>query len=330
MRISVALCTYNGEQFLAEQLASIAKQELLPDELVICDDGSIDATVQIAEAFAETAPFVTRIFHNPVNLGYSRNFLQAIHLCSGEVIALADQDDLWYPQKLARLAEIFQSDPSAGGVFSNGHLMESASTISERTLWDSFRFGAGEQARFRSGDILDVLLRRNVVTGMAFAFRGSLKHLLTPLPDSWIHDGWLAFMIALRSRLIAHPEPLVGYRVHGGQQVGAPISFRSKLRWIGQHGPSAYLRQAHAHNLDEYQRTARQWDDLAAYLQREGLAENRRVLARVEAKAAHAHRGARLLSYPRTRRWWTVLRHLDSYRQFSPTGLRAVPRDLLV
>ncbi len=330
MRLSVAMCTYNGEKFLGEQLASFAAQERLPDELVICDDGSTDATVQIAEAFAKEAPFLTRVYRNPANLGYTRNFIQAVEFCSGEVIALSDQDDLWYPQKLARLVEVFQSDPTVGGVFSNGHLMDDASNILNRTLWDSFRFGPDDQARLRSGGAVDVLLRRNVITGMAFAFRGSLKHLLTPVPDSWIHDGWLAFMIALRSGLVALPEPLVAYRVHDGQQVGAPVSSRSKLQWIRKHSLSAYLGQVHDRNLDEYNRTALLWDDLAAYLHREGLAEDGETRAKVEAKAAYAHRGARLLSMNRWRRWTVVLRHLEGYRRFSPTGLRAIPRDLLV
>ena len=330
MRFSVAMCTYNGEKFLGEQLASLVAQERLPDELVICDDGSTDATVRIVEAFGKTAPFVTRLYRNPVNLGYSRNFVQAVQLCSGDVIALSDQDDIWYRQKLARLSAVFEDDSTVGGAFSNGDLIDTTSKPLGRTLWQSFRFGPEDQARLRSGEVADVLLRRNVVTGMAFALRSSLRELLDPMPGTWIHDGWLSFMIALRSRLVALPEPLVAYRVHGEQQVGAPLSSRAKLAWIREHGASAYLRQVRDRNMDEYQRTATQWDDLAEYLRREGREDDREVLAKVEAKAAFAHQGARVLALSRRRRWTAVFREVEAYRRFSPTGLRAVPRDLFV
>ena len=330
MRLSVAMCTYNGERYLEQQLESLATQVMLPDELVICDDGSSDRTVAIAEAFAQRAPFPTRICRNSVNLGYSRNFVQAVQFCSGEIIALSDQDDIWYPPKLARLAGVLRSNSTVGGVFSDGELIDANSAPLGRTLWESFRFGPDDQARLRSGRAIDVLLRRNVVTGMAFAFRGSLKQLLEPMPGSWIHDGWLAFMIALRSTLVACPEPLVGYRVHGNQQIGPPPSARGKLGWIQENGLSAYMQQVHARNLDEYQRTAAQFDDLATYLRQEGSSSGLEIVAKIEAKAAHALRGAAMLSLTPQQRWKTILRNWESYRCFSPTGLRALPRDLVI
>ena len=66
---SVALCVYNGERFLSQQLESLAAQTVLPDELVICDDASSDGSMRIVENFAKNAPFVVRIFKNPKNLG---------------------------------------------------------------------------------------------------------------------------------------------------------------------------------------------------------------------------------------------------------------------
>jgi len=96
---SVALCTYNGERFLSQQLASLAAQTVLPDELVVCDDASTDASMRVVEDFAKNAPFSVRIFRNPNNLGYVKNFEQAIGLCSKEIIFLCDQDDDWEKKK---------------------------------------------------------------------------------------------------------------------------------------------------------------------------------------------------------------------------------------
>ncbi len=111
-RISVAICTYNGEKYLSEQLASIAAQTRLPDEMVVCDDCSSDATPDLVEEFARSAPFPVRFFRNPINLRSTKNFEHAIALCDGDFIALCDQDDIWLPEKLARQLAILESDPS--------------------------------------------------------------------------------------------------------------------------------------------------------------------------------------------------------------------------
>lgn len=108
--ISVAMATYNGERFLQEQLDSLGRQTLLPCELVACDDGSTDGTLDILRAFAVTAPFPVRIFVNDMRLGYCDNFLRAVELCEGELIAFCDQDDLWLPEKLAACTDSFETE----------------------------------------------------------------------------------------------------------------------------------------------------------------------------------------------------------------------------
>src|SRR5690242_1846918 len=100
LRISVAMCTFNGARFLPEQLESITAQTRLPDELVICDDRSADESLEIIRAFLDRPPFTVRLEINERNLGSTKNFEKAIGLCQGEIIALADQDDVWFPQKL--------------------------------------------------------------------------------------------------------------------------------------------------------------------------------------------------------------------------------------
>ena len=102
-KISIAMATYNGEMFIRQQLDSFSRQTLLPSELIVCDDGSTDATVSIVSDFARSAPFPVKIFNNPARLGYTANFLQAARMCEGDLIAFSDQDDEWFPQKLDRV-----------------------------------------------------------------------------------------------------------------------------------------------------------------------------------------------------------------------------------
>src|SRR5262249_18454629 len=101
-RLSVALCTYHGASYVDAQVASLTRQTRLPDELIVCDDLSTDDTVSILERFARAAPFPVRIHVNEQTLRSTKNFEQAISLCSGDVIFLCDQDDVWEPEKLAR------------------------------------------------------------------------------------------------------------------------------------------------------------------------------------------------------------------------------------
>jgi glycosyltransferase involved in cell wall biosynthesis len=107
-QISVAMGTYNGEEHIIEQLDSLAKQTVLPCELVVCDDCSKDKTVNILRYFAASAPFQVRIYVNESNLGFSDNFLKAASLCKGDWIAFCDQDDVWLPIKLARACEMIE------------------------------------------------------------------------------------------------------------------------------------------------------------------------------------------------------------------------------
>jgi hypothetical protein len=111
MKISIALASYNGSKFIGAQLDSFAAQSLRPDEVVICDDGSADDTEGVVRGFAETAPFPVHFHANPERLGYTRNFERAISLCTGDIIFLSDQDDVWFEDKLAAVSARFEAEP---------------------------------------------------------------------------------------------------------------------------------------------------------------------------------------------------------------------------
>ena len=138
------------------------------------------------------------------------------------------------------------------------------------------------------------------MTGMAFAFRSSAKSALAALPGSWIHDGWLALLLAMRSKLFACPERLVAYRIHSSQSVGTPSSGSAKLGALRRGGLAAYAADVHKRNLDEYQRTAVQFDDLYAFLAK-GDTEST-LLQKVAAKAEHARHSAHVLALGRRHR----------------------------
>lgn len=314
MRISVAMCTYNGVKYLEQQLESIAAQTHRPHELVICDDRSSDGTATLVEAFAAKAPFRVRLIRNEQNLGSTKNFEKAIRLCQGELIALCDQDDIWRPEKLAVQWAQLSADPEAGGVFTDGYLIDDSGARLGPRLWAEVHYFPRDAA----GRVEDpVLLRHNVVTGATLMFRTELRTLLLPIEASWIHDGWIAWLLLLYSSLKYISQPLIEYRIHSAQQVGLARNT----------SPLARLLRARKAGSEPQLLLGRQFEALREHwTQNPGEHYEERLKAFTE-KVRHSQlRGN--LSGSRMRRIVPILRNYRGYRQYS-LGLITMAKDLL-
>ena len=200
-------------------------------KLVVCDDRSTDESVEILRNFARHAPFTVRLEINDENLGSTKNFEKAIRLCQGEIIALADQDDVWRPQKLSCLASVLESNEHVAAVFSDAELIDQDSRPLAKTLWSSYLFNSREQKKFEGGQGLKVLLKHATVTGATMAFRSKFRALTLPIPSNQVHDHWIALLIASISQLAPIKTPLMRYRRHQAQQIG-PGSNESLWRMI--------------------------------------------------------------------------------------------------
>ena len=224
MRISVAMCTYNGAEFLPAQLTSIAEQTRVPDEIVVCDDASTDDTRRLLESFAGTSSIPVSLYFSDRNAGSLKNFERAIGLCTGDVIVLSDQDDVWRADKLQLLENALRDHPKAGLVFSDAELVDKNLNSLGRRMWDQVGFDAHKQKLIRTGKSLDVLITGWTVTGATMAFRSEYVKLVLPTPSNiaMIHDGWIALTVASVADVIFIEEPLIKYRQHERQQVGAP------------------------------------------------------------------------------------------------------------
>lgn len=217
------MATYNGDFNLGDQLRSIARQSRPPDEVVVCDDGSTDGTWDTVRAWAETAPFAVRIERNAERLGATRNFARAIGLCTGDLIFTADQDDVWLPNKVEREADLLERAPDVGLVFTDAEVVDSELRPLGYRMWRTVRFRGREQGEVRGGRAINVLLRRNVVTGATMAFRARYRDLLLPIPANplHVHDEWIAFLIAATGSIDFIARPTILYRQHGANALGA-------------------------------------------------------------------------------------------------------------
>lgn len=214
-RISIAMATYNGENFIREQLDSLARQTLLPTEIVITDDGSTDSTLEIIDHFCRTAPFPVHTFRNPSRLGYANNFFKAASLCTGDIIAFCDQDDIWLESKLAVCSPFF-ADPSIALVAHSAWVMLSSgerphrrpdysrTRILQPASSDPFEFPFG----------FAMLIRKDLL---------QVAHLPDRPPKISGHDQWLWVLATSIARVATLAEPLVLYRQHQGNVFGAGL-----------------------------------------------------------------------------------------------------------
>ncbi|HZN12916.1 MAG TPA: glycosyltransferase [Acidimicrobiales bacterium] len=220
-RITVAMATYNGERFVGAQLQSIIDQHRPPDEIVISDDGSEDDTVAVVRATADRAGVDVRVLQEGTRLGVTGNFERAIAAATGDVIALADQDDVWRADKLARV-EAAMADGHAAAVFSDAELIDEASAPSGERLLAQMPFGPTDRRRVAHGETFESLVRGNFVTGATLAFRADLRAVLLPMSLDGFHDVWIALLTSAIGDVPLLDDPLIGYRVHGGNVQGVP------------------------------------------------------------------------------------------------------------
>ena len=318
-RVSVALCTFNGGRFLAEQLRSIAAQTRPVDEVVACDDGSADDTVSILRA----SPLSVRLVRNPRRLGVTKNFEQALSLCVGDVLLPCDQDDVWHPAKVAALLDKLSAAARPALAFSNAEVVCDDLFPAGYRLWDSVWFDAAEQARVRRGDAVPVLLRHAIAAGATLAFRAEYLPLVLPIPD-WphAHDIWVTLLLACVGRIEPVDVDLIRYRLHAGNAVG--------LRRHGLIGQARMARHQVRTNTFAFLADLcdAAHDRLLAHRDRWPVSDD--VLALLRDKAGHS-RSRHALPRPWLRRLGVVGREVrrGNYGKYS-YGFKSVLQDLFL
>lgn len=236
--ISVALCTYNGASFIAEQIRSICEQSLPPSSIIVSDDASSDRCVEVAQAALDAClrerPGLSiefRVLRNTTSLRVTKNFERAVRACSGDLIALCDQDDVWHPDRLARMASAFVERPDLLLLHTNARLVDGDRRDLGHSLFHALEASPAELAKIHSGNAFDVYLRRNLVTGATTMFRRGLLEAALPFPKEWVHDEWLGIVASAIGRVDVLEDELIEYRQHANNQIGASRdTFLAKVR----------------------------------------------------------------------------------------------------
>ena len=218
--ISAAVCTCNGERYIAQQLESILGQVRAVDEIIICDDRSEDTTLEIAARVLEKSGIAHRIIQNPVRLGVTRNFEKCTGLCSGDVIFTSDQDDLWDPHKTEKLLCCFAEDPACVLAFSDANIIDGNGDPILESLHKKDGF---MQTGHSFDNFQDDILRLNfTVYGCTMAFKREFISRIMPFYCSEAnHDAWIMCCAGLYGTVRYLAEPLISYRIHGLNCVGS-------------------------------------------------------------------------------------------------------------
>ncbi len=220
--LSVALCTFNGVKYLRQQLKSIFNQTRLPDEIFICDDASTDLTVDVAKALVSESQCPIKITENKSQLGVIANYAKVISMCSGDYVALCDQDDIWLPEKLAISLEKIKQAEKLYGTNIPLLVYSDLSVIDEVGEVIAPSFMKLRRLRPEPAELLKTLLAQNYVTGCTCLINRFLIEAALPIPESAVmHDWWLSLVAAATGKIIYIPAPTVQYRKHGNNVIGA-------------------------------------------------------------------------------------------------------------
>jgi glycosyltransferase involved in cell wall biosynthesis len=211
--ISIAMATYNGARFIREQLDSLAAQTVLPLELIVTDDGSSDDTLAIIEEFAKTAPFQVQIVRNETRLGFRTNFMKCATLCTGDLIAFCDQDDIWFEQKLERQLSHF-ADPMVFLSCHNAKLIDQQGRDVGRSLHQfpsSLPFSYCSASPFAYCHGFTQVFRRQLLSFFCL-WDSSIEHYM--ITERMAHDRWYFFLALVIGFVKYDPESLALYRQH--------------------------------------------------------------------------------------------------------------------
>ncbi len=223
--ISIALCTFNGAKFLKEQLDSLIFQSYLNLEIVIVDDCSTDNTVNILRSYELRFNNIS-VYINESNIGINKSFSKAIGLCHGEFIAISDQDDIWFPNKLETALEFIDNDTMM--IYSNSLLIDEAANNLNRLMFGKKKLYSGDDPRSLS--------LYNKIAGHTMMFRAELREKILPIPCHSHYDWWIGFVAANSGNIVSLDSPFVMHRVHSDSASGKlslipQDRFKAMERW---------------------------------------------------------------------------------------------------
>jgi glycosyltransferase involved in cell wall biosynthesis len=213
------MAVYNGAAFLSTQVESILSQLDAKDELIVVDDASQDDSMRILRQMRDPR---VRVHRNERNLGVLATFERALGLAGGDIVFLSDQDDVWLAAKVAKVLQVFISDPRATMVVTDALVIDEHG----QTVNPSFFSVRGD---FSPGFARNFI--KNKYVGCTLSFRRAMLRKFLPIPpDVPMHDVWFGLLNDIYGSTRYIDEPLIAYRRH--QRNASPISHAGPVQML--------------------------------------------------------------------------------------------------
>lgn len=226
MILSIVMATYNGEQFIEEQLDSILPYMSESDELIISDDGSTDNTISIITGYKALDKRI-KLLKGP-QMGVIKNFENALFASTGDIVLFSDQDDVWLPEKLPKVREVFEKNDGIKVLLHDMYVCSN-----EQIQRGSVGPTSYMLRRWRHGVLYNVLL--SCYFGCCMAMTQSFVRAILPFPNSTIaYDQLLGLVAEKNKESLFLKQPLIKRRLHGNnmsqrQMIFKRITFRIAL-----------------------------------------------------------------------------------------------------
>ncbi|WP_253287963.1 glycosyltransferase family 2 protein [Anaerostipes sp. MSJ-23] len=233
--ISVAMAFYNGKKYMDEQISSILDNLEKQDELVISIDDASDGSEELLRQWSDKDSRIKLVL-GP-GKGVVKNFENAFRNCRGDLIFLADQDDVWKKNKVEIVKQAF-GNPRVSAVVHNGEIVDEQLNLTGQTTFQWRDSGVGFWKN----------MRKNSYIGCCMAVRRKTLKKILPIPDKiWIHDQWIGLLEEQLGTVVFLEEPLIYYRRHGENVTDLT------------HGSIISMIRKRYHMMIEINRRVREW-----------------------------------------------------------------------
>lgn len=250
--VTIAVALYNpNQEWLVQQLNSLNAQSYSNIEILLCDDcpqHPIEESL-IANSIIN---FPYKLLRNEKNIGIQANFQRLLEETTGEYLALCDQDDIWHVDKVQKMVQVMQQNPSCTMVYCDLALIDGAGNLQGETVYEAKKRETGLQGEHMAASFA----RKCAVYGCSTLLRTELAQRYLPIPTHTGHDHWLSLCAALNGEIVFLKEPLIDYRRHGNNNSGEMHGVATKQDYYSQRIEGLLLRMEEWHTALEDDKNA--------------------------------------------------------------------------
>lgn len=253
VKVSVTMITYNGVNYIEEQLTSIFEQTRKPDEVIISDDGSTDGSIElmnhIIDDYLDSGVKISLLTDNP-NHGIGPNFSWAVQHTTGDVIFVSGQDDIWAKDKIEKVLDVYNNHLDAQVVATDRFLIDSNGKAYiknyQHMFIDKSGLKNGDIVKLHREEYIALVETVTLIAGPVLSFKRDIIDYVIPLPANIYEDQWIEFVGVAEDSIYYLNEQTTYYRVHDSVSNSANVSLMRRIQRTLKRIKIAYKAPLHS------------------------------------------------------------------------------------